>query len=204
MIHPGMHYALASREIIADSVEAMVEAHSFDAMVLVTNCDKITPGMLMAAARLDLPAILVSGGPMLAGEYRGEKIDLNALFEGVGAVRAGLISEAELHEMELSACPGCGSCAGMFTANSMNCMAEALGIALPGNGTKLAVSAARLRLAKEAGIRVMELLRAGITAGQILTKEAFINALTVDMALGCSTNTVLHLCAVAHEQGDSP
>ena len=201
MNHKGMHYSLASREIIADSVETMVEAHSFDAVVLVSNCDKITPGMLMAAARLDLPAVLVSGGPMLAGESRGKKIDLNSLFEGVGAARGGLISEEELHEMELNACPGCGSCAGMFTANSMNCIAEALGIALPGNGTRLAVSAARVRLAKEAGIRVMELLRAGITARQILTKEAFINALTVDMALGCSTNTLLHLCAVAHELG---
>ncbi|MEW5783634.1 MAG: dihydroxy-acid dehydratase [Bacillota bacterium] len=201
MNHKGMHYSLASREIVADSIEAMVEAHCFDALVLVTNCDKITPGMLMAAARLDLPAVLVSGGPMLAGEHRGRKIDLTSMFEGVGAVRCGRISETELQEIELRACPGCGSCAGMFTANSMNCMAEALGIALPGNGTIPAVSAARLRLAKEAGLKVMALLNAGITAGRIMSREAFVNALTVDMALGCSTNTLLHLCAVAYERG---
>ncbi len=200
MNHKGMHYSLASRELVADSIEAMVEAHCFDALVLVTNCDKITPGMMMAAARLDLPAVLISGGPMMAGEHRGKKVDLNSLFEGVGAVRGGSLSEEELEEITLKACPGCGSCAGMFTANSMNCMAEALGLALPGNGTIPAVSAARLRLAKEAGMKVMALLKAGITAGDILSRSAFINALTVDMALGCSTNTVLHLLAVAHER----
>jgi dihydroxy-acid dehydratase len=201
MNHRGMHYSLASREIIADSVEAMAEAHCFDALVLITNCDKITPGMIMAAARLDLPAILVSGGPMLAGEHRGRKIDLSSLFESVGAVRAGRMTEQELEEIALRACPGCGSCAGMFTANSMNCMAEALGIALPGNGSIPAVSAARLRLAKEAGLKIMELVAGGITAGRILSREALINALTVDMALGCSTNTILHLAAVAAERG---
>lgn len=201
MGHRGMHYSLASREIIADSIEAMVEAHCFDALVFVTNCDKVVPGMLMAAARLDLPAIMVSGGPMLAGEYQGRHLDLNTVFEGVGALKAGRISETELEEIELRACPGCGSCSGMFTANSMNCTAEALGLALPGNGSIPAIHAARLRLAKEAGIKVMELLERGLTAGQILTREAFNNALTVDMALGCSTNTLLHLPAVAHERG---
>lgn len=201
MNHRGMHYSLASRELIADSVETMVEAHGFDALVLVTNCDKITPGMLMAAARLDLPAVLVSGGPMMAGEINGGKIDLSSLFESIGAVRNGRLTENELEEIVMRACPGCGSCAGMFTANSMNCMAEALGIALPGNGTIPAVSAARIRLAKEAGMRVMALLQDGIGAGKILSRQAFINALTVDMALGCSTNTVLHLAALAHERG---
>jgi dihydroxy-acid dehydratase len=200
MNHTGMHYSLASRELVADSIEAMAEAHCFDALVLVTNCDKITPGMMMAAARLNLPAVLLSGGPMMAGEHRGEKIDLSSIFEGVGAVRCGRLCEEELEEIVLKACPGCGSCAGMFTANSMNCMAEALGLALPGNGTIPAVSAARLRLAKEAGMKVMALLTAGITAGDILSRSAFINALTVDMALGCSTNTLLHLLAVAHER----
>ena len=201
MNHTGMHYSLASREIIADSVEVMVEAHCFDALVLITNCDKITPGMMMAAARLGLPTIMVSGGPMLAGEQKGNKIDLSSVFEGVGAVHAGKISEEELEDMAARACPGCGSCAGMFTANSMNCMAEALGIALPGNGTIPAVSADRLILAKEAGIKVMELLQSGITVDKILLPEAFDNALTVDMALGCSTNTLLHLTALANECG---
>lgn len=203
MNHRGMHYSLASRELIADSIETMVEAHSFDALVLVTNCDKITPGMLMAAARLDLPAVLVSGGPMLAGEIESGKVDLSSIFESIGAVRSGRLSEEELEQIVMRACPGCGSCAGMFTANSMNCMAEALGIALPGNGTIPAVNAARIRLAKEAGMRVMELLENGTGAGKILSREAFINALTVDMALGCSTNTVLHLAALAHECGFS-
>lgn len=201
MNHRGMHYSLASRELIADSIETMAEAHCFDALVLVTNCDKITPGMLMAAARLDLPAILVSGGPMAAGEYRGRKVDLNSVFESAGAVRGGRSGEVELEELVQRACPGCGSCAGMFTANSMNCMAEALGMALPGNGTVPAAAAARLRLAKEAGIMIMELLRRGLTAGRIITREALVNALTVDMALGGSSNTVLHLTALAHERG---
>lgn len=201
MNHAGMHYSLASREIIADSVEVMVEAHCFDALVLITNCDKITPGMMMAAARLNLPAIMISGGPMLAGEYKGSKVDLSTVFEGVGAVRAGRMKEEELEALAARACPGCGSCAGMFTANSMNCMAEALGLALPGNGTIPAISSDRLLLAKEAGIKVMNLLAAGITTGKILIPEAFDNALAVDMALGCSTNTLLHLTALAHECG---
>lgn len=201
MNHAGMHYSLASREIIADSVEVMVEAHCFDALVLITNCDKITPGMMMAAARLRLPAIMISGGPMLAGTYKGNKVDLSTVFEGVGAVRAGVMTEEELEVMAAGACPGCGSCAGMFTANSMNCMAEALGLALPGNGTIPAVSADRTILAKEAGIKIMKLLEDGITADQILIPDAFDNALAVDMALGCSTNTLLHLTALAHECG---
>ncbi len=199
MNHAGMHYSLASREVVADSIELMVEAHCFDALVFITNCDKITPGMMMAAARLDLPAVIVSGGPMLAGEHRETKIDLSKLFEAVGAVRAGRISEQDLEEMTASACPGCGSCAGMFTANSMNCMSEALGIALPGNGTIPAVSSRRTMLAKEAGMQVMELLSKGISTSQVLVQDAFENALAVDMALGCSTNTLLHLTALAHE-----
>jgi dihydroxy-acid dehydratase len=201
MNHPGMKYSLASREIVADSVEIMARAHAFDALVLVTNCDKIVPGMLMAAARLDLPALIVSCGPMLAGSFQGQPVDLSNVFEAVGAVQAGRMSEAQLDLLEEAACPGCGSCAGMFTANSMNCMTEALGLGLPGNGTIPAVSAQRLRLAKEAGLRIMDLLRQGLTARQILTPAAFRNALTVDMALGCSTNTVLHLPAVAREAG---
>lgn len=201
MGHAGMRYSLASRELIADSVEVVARAHSLDGLVLIPNCDKIVPGMLMAAARVNIPTILVSGGPMLAGHYQGEAIDLNTVFEGVGAVQAGKMSLDELHEIEEAACPGCGSCAGMFTANSMNCMAEVLGLALPGNGTILAVSAARIRLAKAAGMQIMRLVEAGLTPRQILTPLAFRNALTVDMALGCSTNTVLHLPAIAHEAG---
>ncbi len=201
MNHAGMHYSLASREIVADSIELMVEAHCFDALVLITNCDKITPGMMMAAARLKLPSIIISGGPMQAGTQKGSKIDLSTVFEGVGAVQSGRISAEELTDMENKACPGCGSCAGMFTANSMNCMAEALGLALPGNGTIPAVSADRIQLAKEAGIRIMDLLKDGIGADKILVREAFDNALAVDMALGCSTNTLLHLTALAHECG---
>ncbi len=201
MNHAGMHYSLASREVVADSVELMAEAHCFDALVLISNCDKITPGMMMAAARLDLPAVLVSGGPMLAGLRQGQKIDLSTVFEAVGALKAGRITEADLADIEAKACPGCGSCAGMFTANSMNCMAEALGLALPGNGTIPAVSAERLILAKEAGIKIMDLVRSKTTAGQIMTQKAFENALAVDMALGCSTNTLLHLTAIAHERG---
>ncbi len=201
MNHAGMHYSLASREVIADSVELMAEAHCFDALVLITNCDKITPGMMMAAARLDLPAILISGGPMLAGRRQGEKIDLSSVFEAVGALKAGRISEDDLSDIEEKACPGCGSCAGMFTANSMNCMAEALGLALPGNGSIPAVSSERQILAKEAGIRIVDLMRNEVTAGKILTPQAFENALRVDMALGCSTNTLLHLTAIANERG---
>jgi dihydroxy-acid dehydratase len=201
MNHQGMHYSLVSRELIADSIEVMAEAHCFDALVLITNCDKITPGMMMAAARLDIPAIMISGGPMLAGLHDGKKIDLSSVFEGVGAVKAGRISESELQRMEQKACPGCGSCAGMFTANSMNCMAEALGLALPGNGTIPAISAERILLAKEAGMKIVQLLESGMSARRILTPEALDNALTVDMALGCSTNTVLHLTALAYELG---
>jgi dihydroxy-acid dehydratase len=204
MNHEGMKYSLASRELIADSVEVMAKAHAFDALVLVPNCDKIIPGMLMAAARLDLPAIVVSGGPMLAGRHPtkpGQKIDLISVFEAVGAVHSGKMSEQELCLFEDEACPTCGSCAGMFTANSMNCLCEAIGMALPGNGTIPAVMAARLRLAKESGMQIMTLLEKGITARTIMTQKAFANALTVDMALGCSTNTVLHLSAIAKEAG---
>jgi len=204
MNHEGMKYSLASRELIADSVEVMAKAHAFDALVLVPNCDKIIPGMLMAAARLDLPAIVVSGGPMLAGRHPtkpGQKIDLISVFEAVGAVHSGKMSEQELCLFEDEACPTCGSCAGMFTANSMNCLCEAIGMALPGNGTIPEVMAARLRLAKESGMQIMTLLEKGITARTIMTQKAFANALTVDMALGCSTNTVLHLSAIAKEAG---
>ncbi len=199
MGHLGMKYSLASREIIADSVEAMVQAHGFDALVFITNCDKITPGMLMAAARLDLPAIFISGGPMLAGVFQGQKVDLSKVFEAVGAVKAGRMTEEALLELEEAACPGCGSCAGMFTANSMNCMTEALGMALPGSGTVPAVKAARLRLARETGRKIMSLWTNDLKPSDILTPRAFDNALAVDMALGCSTNTLLHLLALTHE-----
>ncbi|HHX74359.1 MAG TPA: dihydroxy-acid dehydratase [Firmicutes bacterium] len=201
MNHEGMHYSLASRELIADSIEVMVRAHPLDGLVFLPNCDKIVPGMLMAAARLNLPAVFVSGGPMLAGRHRGKAVDLNTVFEAVGSVRAGSMDAAELAELELSACPGCGSCSGMFTANSMNCMTEVLGMGLPGNGTVPAMTAARERLAKEAGMRVLDAVQRQLTPGMILTQQAFNNALTVDMALGCSTNTVLHLPAIAHEVG---
>jgi dihydroxy-acid dehydratase len=202
MNHEGMKYSLASRELIADSIEVMARAHAFDALVLVSNCDKIVPGMLMAAARLDLPAVLVSGGPMLSGRHPRQldkRIDLITVFEAVGAVRSGKMDSAELAEIEEAACPTCGSCAGMFTANSMNCLSEAIGMALPGNGTIPAVMAARTRLAKESGFQIMDLFQKGITARQIMTPAAFHNALSVDMALGCSTNTVLHLAAIAAE-----
>ena len=203
MGHEGMRYALPSREIIADSVEAMASAHKLDGLVLVPNCDKIVPGMLMAAARLDIPVILVSGGPMMAGRHQGEAIDVKTMFEAAGAVRAGKLAEDELGELELAACPGCGSCAGLFTANTMNCLAEALGMALPGNGTIPAVSAARLRLAKRAGGAILRLIETDTTARQILTQAAFDNAIAVDMAIGGSTNTALHLPAIAHEAGIS-
>jgi dihydroxy-acid dehydratase len=205
MNHEGMKYSLASREIIADSVEIMAKAHAFDGMVLIPNCDKVVPGMLMAAARVDIPAIVISGGPMLAGrhpEKAGEAIDLITVFESVGAVRSGKMSAETLAAFENEACPTCGSCAGMFTANSMNCLTEAIGMALPGNGTIPAVMAARIRLAKETGIQAVRLVEKGLLPKQIMTKEAFINALTVDMALGCSTNTVLHLSAIAREAGE--
>lgn len=201
MGHEGMRYALPSREIIADSVEAMASAHKLDGLVLVPNCDKIVPGMLMAAARLDIPAIFVSGGPMMAGRHEGEEIDVKTMFEAAGAVLAGKLSEDDLCELEQAACPGCGSCAGLFTANTMNCLAEALGMALPGNGTIPAVSAARLRLAKRAGAAILRLIESDTTARQIMTQTAFDNAIAVDMAIGGSTNTALHLPAIAHEVG---
>lgn len=201
MNHAGMKYSLASRELIADSVEVMSMAHPFDGLVLVTACDKIVPGMLMAAARLDIPTVVVSGGPMLAGRHNGRDLSLSNIFEAVGAVRAGKITEAELAEVEESVCPGCGSCAGMFTANSMNCLTEALGMALPGNGSVPAVSAARRRLAKLSGMRVVDLVRENLRPSDIMTEKAFANGLALDMALGCSTNTVLHLPAIAREAG---
>lgn len=199
MNHLGMKYSLASRELIADSVEVVARAHCFDAMVLMPNCDKIIPGMLMATARLNIPSIVVSGGPMLAGRMGHRYIDLANVFEAVGSVKAGRMSPEELAEMERSACPTCGSCAGMFTANSMNCLTESLGIALPGNGTIPAVMSERVRLAKESGTKIVELLDKEIVPRDIMTPEAFRNALAVDMALGCSTNTLLHLLAIAHE-----
>lgn len=204
MNHEGMKYSLASRELIADSIEVMAMAHAFDALVLVPNCDKIVPGMLMAAARLDIPAIFVSGGPMLAGRHpdrADEKIDLITVFEAAGAVHAGKMDMEELSRIEDQACPTCGSCSGMFTANSMNCLTEAIGMALPGNGTIPAVMAARIRLAKETGMQSVRLMEKGITPIQIMTEKAFRNALAVDMALGCSTNTVLHLSAISQEAG---
>ncbi len=199
MHHEGMKYSLASRELIADSIEVMAMAHPFDGLVLIPNCDKIIPGMLMAALRLNIPAIVISGGPMLAGFHQGRAIDLITVFEGVGAVKAGRLPEAELAALEDAACPGCGSCAGMFTANSMNCLSEALGLALPGNGTIPAVSAARYRLAKQAGQQIMALVQRQLLPRDIATLTAFQNAMAVDMALGCSTNTVLHIPAIAHE-----
>ena len=201
MGHIGMKYSLASRELIADSVETMAMAHCLDGLVLVPNCDKIVPGMLMAAARLDIPAVVCSGGPMLAGVDNGEEISLSKLFEAVGARKINAITDADLQRIEMDACPGCGSCAGMYTANSMNCLAEALGIALPGNGTIPAVMAARIQLAKHAGMKVMDLVQRGITARQIITPAAIRNALACDMALGCSTNSVLHLLAISREAG---
>ena len=201
MGHKGMKYSLASRELIADSVEVMGEAHPFDAMVLIPNCDKIVPGMLMAMLRVNIPSIMVSGGPMLTGRHRGKDVHLVSVFEGVGKVKAGSMDMDELEELENDACPGCGSCAGMFTANSMNCLTEAIGLGLPGNGTIPAVYAARIRLAKQAGMAVMNLFHEQIFPRDIATSKAFENAMAVDMALGCSTNTVLHVPAIAHEAG---
>jgi len=204
MNHTGMKYSLASRELIADSIEVMATGHALDALVMIPNCDKIVPGMLMAAARLDLPTVFISGGPMLAGEHPekpGQKIDLITVFEAVGAVKAGKLDADRLTAIEDAACPTCGSCAGMFTANSMNCLTEVIGMGLPGNGTIPAVYSARVRLAKQAGIQVLALWEKQITARTIMSPEAFRNALTVDMALGCSTNTVLHLPAIAAEAG---
>ncbi len=201
MNHLGMRYSLASRELIADSVELMAHAHPFDGLVVVPSCDKITPGMIMAILRLNIPAIVVTGGPMLTGNWQGKKVNLISVFEGIGAVRANRLSEEGLCSLEDEACPTCGSCAGMFTANSMNCLSEAIGLSLPGNGTIPAVSSARIRLAKETGKRAVGLVDDGITPRDICTIEAFKNAIAVDMALGCSTNTVLHVPAIASEAG---
>ncbi len=201
MGHIGMKYSLASRELIADSVETMAMAHQLDALVLVPNCDKIVPGMLMGALRLNIPSVVCSGGPMMAGVYNGEEVSLSKMFEAVGARKIGLIDDAQLEDCETGVCPGCGSCAGMYTANSMNCLCEAVGIALPGNGTIPAVHARRMQLAKHAGMAVMELLKRDIKPRDIVNAKSIRNALACDMALGCSTNTVLHLLAIAHEAG---
>lgn len=201
MGHVGMKYSLATRELIADSCEAMGLAHSFDGMVFIPNCDKIVPGMLMAAARINVPSVVISGGPMLSLKRNGKQLDLNSVFEAVGSYKAGKMTMEEVCDIEDFACPGCGSCSGMFTANSMNCLTEVLGLGLPGNGTVPAVYAERIRLAKTAGMKIMELIEKDIKPSDILTPKAFENALTVDMALGCSTNSVLHLPAIAHEAG---
>ncbi|MEA4924720.1 MAG: dihydroxy-acid dehydratase [Syntrophomonadaceae bacterium] len=201
MNHTGMKYSLGSRELIADSIEIMATAHAFDALVFIPNCDKVVPGMLMAAARLNLPAIFVSGGPMLAGVINNQNVSVTQVFEGVGAAAGGKITMEELTGLEDNACPTCGSCAGMFTANSMNCLTEALGMGLPGNGTIPAVYSERIRLAKSAGIKIMELLEKDIKPSTIMTAAAFRNAITMDMAIGCSTNSVLHLMAIANEAG---
>jgi len=201
MGHTGMKYSLVTRDLIADSTECMALAHQFDALVCIPNCDKNVPGLLMAAARLNIPTIFVSGGPMLAGKVKGCKTSLSSLFEAVGAQAAGKITMEELEEYEEKACPTCGSCSGMYTANSMNCLTEAIGMGLPGNGTIPAVYSERIRLAKHAGMKIMELLEKDIKPRDIMTKDAFYNALAVDMALGCSTNSMLHLPAIAHECG---
>lgn len=201
MGHAGMKYSLASRELIADSIEIMATAHPFDGLVMITNCDKIVPGMLMAALRLNIPTIVVSGGPMLTGSSDGKPVDLISVFEGVGKVKSGTMTQKAMKSLEDCACPGCGSCAGMFTANSMNCVTEALGLGLPGNGTIPAVFAARRRLAKKAGMQIVTLVKKDIKPRDIATLDAFKNAIAVDMALGCSTNTVLHIPAIAHEAG---
>ncbi len=201
MGHIGMKYSLVTRDLIADSTEAMAIAHQFDALVMVPNCDKNVPGLLMAAARINIPTIFVSGGPMMAGHVKGEKRSLSSMFEAVGAYAAGTMTEEDVREFEQKVCPTCGSCSGMYTANSMNCLTEALGMGLPGNGTIPAVYSDRICLAKHAGMRVMELWKKNIRPRDIMTKEAILNALTVDMALGCSTNSMLHLPAIAHEIG---
>ena len=210
MGHEGMKYSLVTRELIADSVECMTKAHQFDALVMIPNCDKIVPGMLMAAARLDLPTVFVSGGPMMPGRlpgrdegnpYSGRNLSLTDMFEAVGALAVGKITEDQLKQMEHSACPGCGACSGMFTANSMNCLTEVLGLGLPGNGTIPATTGRRIALAKRAGMQVMEMFRRGITARKMMRQESFRNALAADMALGCSSNTMLHVPAIAHEAG---
>ena len=201
MGHTGMKYSLVTRDLIADSTEAMALAHGFDGLVMVPNCDKNVPGLLMAAARVNIPTVFVSGGPMLAGRVEGKKTSLSSMFEAVGAYNAGKLDDEKLYEYECKTCPTCGSCSGMYTANSMNCLTEALGMGLKGNGTIPAVYSARIELAKKAGMAVMELLRKNIRPRDIMTKEALMNALTVDMALGCSTNSMLHLPAIAHECG---
>ena len=201
MGHTGMKYSLVTRDLIADSTEAMALAHGFDGLVMVPNCDKNVPGLLMAAARVNVPTVFVSGGPMLAGRVEGKKTSLSSMFEAVGAYNAGKLDDEKLKEYECKTCPTCGSCSGMYTANSMNCLTEALGMGLRGNGTVPAVYSARIELAKHAGMAVMELLRKDIRPRDIMTKEALMNALTVDMALGCSTNSMLHLPAIAHECG---
>ncbi|OUQ59869.1 dihydroxy-acid dehydratase [Tyzzerella sp. An114] len=201
MGHIGMKYSLVTRDLIADSTEAMAMAHGFDGLVMVPNCDKNVPGLLMAAARLNIPTIFVSGGPMLAGRIHGQKTSLSTIFEAVGAVANGTMTEEELDEYENKTCPTCGSCSGMYTANSMNCLTEVLGMGLKGNGTIPAVYSQRIQLAKRAGMQIMELVRNDIKPRDIMTKEAFLNALTMDMALGCSTNSMLHLPAIAHEAG---
>ena len=201
MGHIGMKYSLVTRDLIADSTECMAVAHGFDGLVCIPNCDKNVPGLLMAAARLNIPTIFVSGGPMLAGRVKGEKKSLSAMFEAVGSVAAGTMTMEELCEYEEKVCPTCGSCSGMYTANSMNCLTEAIGMGLRGNGTIPAVYSERIRLAKQAGMKIMELVEKDIKPRDIMTEEAFMNALTVDMALGCSTNTMLHLPAIAHEAG---
>lgn len=201
MGHVGMKYSLVTRDLIADSTEAMALAHQFDALVMVPNCDKNVPGLLMAAARINVPTVFVSGGPMLAGHVKGQKRSLSSMFEAVGAYAAGTMTECEVCEYENKVCPTCGSCSGMYTANSMNCLTEVLGMGLPGNGTIPAVYSERIRLAKHAGMQVMELYRRNIRPRDIMTEEAILNALTVDMALGCSTNSMLHIPAIAHEIG---
>ena len=201
MGHIGMKYSLVTRDLIADSTEAMAIAHPFDALVMVPNCDKNVPGLLMAAARVNVPTVFVSGGPMLAGHVKGQKTSLSSMFEAVGSYAAGKMSEEDVLDYEQHACPTCGSCSGMYTANSMNCLTEAIGMGLQGNGTIPAVYSERIKLAKHAGMKVMELLEKNIRPRDILTEKAFMNALTVDMALGCSTNTMLHLPAIAHEAG---
>ena len=201
MGHIGMKYSLVTRDLIADSTEAMAMAHQFDALVMVPNCDKNVPGLLMAAARINVPTVFVSGGPMMAGHVKGEKRSLSSMFEAVGAYSAGTMTEEDVREFEEKVCPTCGSCSGMYTANSMNCLTEALGMGLRGNGTIPAVYSERIKLAKHAGMQVMELLKRNIRPRDIMTEKAFLNALTVDMALGCSTNSMLHLPAIAHEAG---
>jgi dihydroxy-acid dehydratase len=201
MGHEGMKYSLPSREVVADSIELMIQAHRFDGMVMITNCDKITPGMLMATARLDIPSIFVTGGPMLAGFYKGKKVGLVSVFEAIGNVKAGKISENELKELEDVACPSCGSCSGLFTANTMDCITEAMGLSLPYCATSLAIDSSKIRIAKKSGERIVEMIYDDLKSSKIMTKDAFDNAIAIDMALGGSTNTVLHLTAIAKEAG---